>query len=122
MNYPNLTQLLINILNYEGINIDIDKVSKSLDDAIGLGQFRFIHDSFKKEIGFYSWEVRHTLTGVDIGVSNLVIYKGCEGRYKLHKIANYFRKIYKNIDHIIWLRRATGQLEAFKQRNHYEYI
>lgn len=122
MKYPSLVKLLLNTIEYEGINVDIELVTKSLDEALELGNFRFIHDNFGKEIGFYSWEVRHTLTGLDIAISNMIIYKGCEGKYNFMKIINYLRAIYKNINCFMWLRRKTGQIETFKQRNSHEYI
>lgn len=117
MNYPTLTKILIQTILSEGISIDVDKVSESLDRALTLGQFKYIFDDNGRELGFYSWEIN----GNDIAINNLLIYKGNEGKYTLKRIISYLKARY-DVHNFIWNRRKTGALKVFKQRNKNAYI
>lgn len=101
----------------EGLYFNIDSVSESLDKAITDGQFRYIFDKQGRDIGFYCWEVN----GHNIGITNLLIYKGNERKFNLHKIITYLRSRY-DVHNFIWKKRKTGALKVFKQRNKNAYI
>ncbi len=117
MTYPTLTKILVQIMVSEGLSFNIDSVAQSLDRALTDGQFRYIFDDIGRELGFYSWEVN----GHTIGITNLVIYKGNEHKYNLHKIITYLRARY-DVHNFIWKKRKTGALKVFKQRNQNAYI
>lgn len=105
--------------------LELMNIRESLINAARSRQYLYLNDIKSNLCGFLTWEMQNNIDNpgkIDIGITNLIIFKTARGTYNLMRVINYLRNKYPNVASFVWEDRKRKEVIEFKQRGYYEYM